>query len=153
MAQYTDIDELRREWGVKQESVTTDLLRRAAEIAYAKINSVLNSTYTVPFTESPMWVEVVAISDLLTKHYALLLGAKRGGPKVKKGDMMQGELLAAKEWLEGLVAGTMDIVGLARKATDAEHTMSDYTRIFDLDPALSHLPDRDYLDDVSDERL
>lgn len=153
MATYTDPNTFKRDvFPVGPDEIPQRIIDRAAEYAYNRINSRLMNVYAVPFTTVPP--EIVTISDMLTKCFALALQAKRAPilPKPGKANRAsESECEQAAVWMDELVAGRSGLTGVS--ATDlAVHTRASHTPIFDLDDSVNHHPDPDLLDQIDQER-
>jgi hypothetical protein len=151
MATYTDIDDLRqRFYAVQDDEVKEKFLNRAAILSYNYINSALNGIYGVPFTGT-FPVEIVDISDILTRHWAQALQLKQ--TIIFERTEATGDLKSALDWLSAIIKGSMSLVGQTRLTTRGPvHTMDGYEPIFHVDDAEFHEPDTDLLDKISDDR-
>jgi len=152
MPTYTDVEKHRREfWPVQDDEVMRRIQRRAALLAYNYINSVLTGIFPVPFAPTPP--EIEDISDLLTKAIGLQLQLKQGPVMLKRGKNAPMEVDLALGWLERLVSGDAELVGIPRlKTKSGVHNLDGYMHIFDLDDSSSHHPDPDYIEDVQRKR-
>lgn len=153
MATYTDTDKLRTDtFIVSDDEITERVLTRAGVMSYNVVNAKLDGIYAVPFaaTFPPI---IVDISDMLTRAFARMFQAVHTGGKLKKGDKQSNEGQLALSMLDDIASGAMSIPGLSRaSARKAAHNLDGYTRIFDIDNPLNHMPDSDLLDAIADER-
>ena len=151
---YTNDTRLRaRYWkGVSTDNVDADQMEAAAKITYDYINSRLDRAYTVPFStgaDTPAVIDEVAV--LLTVVNAKALtgghGRRTQGPWADYEDR-------AEKWLDGLVAGTMRIPGVARKsgASGLKSSTQNESRVFNNDSIHDAEQDTDQATRISDER-